>query len=366
MNLDQELDQLIATLPQVAAQKRYWLIRTQSGSLYETFRSNNFIAIEHNEIPLSRLNEFYNSAAGNETMLLSLIRKEIRDVKGRQLLMSEEEELDANLKRSAGRTASQIYRFVYKVKKGDIVIIPSESSDVVSFGEVKESYIGEFTDEELRRMETEYILKKRVVWKEDVLRKDLDPYIYRLFMSQQAVNDVSSYAKIIERSLNDFFIIDEEAHVILNVKTEDDIPAKSLFGLGTEILELVDQFAHYYSLDINSSDLQVSLNLNSPGKIDLKSKIKKTTLVTGLILLVAGGGYKSASGTLNTEGLPGIIKAVDDFLNHQKDRDVKQQEIDLKQQMFTRYKDSLHVENPDDLIKLMKQVSNNKDLPKSD
>ncbi|MGB8192107.1 MAG: hypothetical protein WCF67_09325, partial [Chitinophagaceae bacterium] len=203
----------------------------------------------------------------------------------------------------------------------------------------------------------DFILKKRVNWIQDVPRIDLDPYFYRLFSTRQALNDVGRYADIIERTMGNFFILDEQAHLILDVKTQADIKAKDLFGLGSEILYLIDEFAKEYDVDVSSEHLEVSLTLNSPGKIDLKSYFKKTTVVCGLIVLIAGGGFESRGWSLKSEGGPGIIKAINDFLD-------KRQAREMKRELFDKYKDSLNVEDPDDLIKLWKQFSDNKDLPK--
>ena len=145
-----------------------------------------------------------------------------------------------------------------------------------------------------------------------------------MFNAQQAVNKVNDYAEIIERSINDLFILDEEAHFIINVKS-DTIAAKDLFGLGSNLMGILDEISEKFKLGISSDDLQVTININSPGKIDIKSKIKSTTIVLGIILLLCGGGYETADGTkLSTDGLPGIIKEIDNFLNHRQERKLKE------------------------------------------
>lgn len=345
---------LIASVESIPAEKRYWLIRTQSGTLYDTFRENHIVALEHMDIPLSSFNNFNKEAGDNETKLRSLIRNAIIEVYETKFQDSEEQ---INYRQST-LIANQIYKFVYEIKKGDVVIIPSYNSDLISFGEVSESYIGNFTIEELRKIDTDAILKKRVKWVKDIPRRELDPYLYRMFTAHQAVIDVGSYAEVIERSLKDFFILDNEAHLIINIQSEQDISASDLFGLGSDLLYLVDKFAKDYNIDICSKDLQVSISLNSPGKIDLKSKIKKVTLISGLILAVFGGGYKNKYiGDLTTDGLPGLIKAISDF----RDRD---EQRSMREKIFNTYKDSLKIKDVDDMNKLIKQFSENKDSSK--
>lgn len=356
MTLNDELDLIIDEVESIPAEKKYWLIRTQSGSLYETFRDNNIVALEHTEVSLSYLIESYKAAAGDDILLRKYIRKKVVDVYEKKLAESDKEE-GVDLRKSS-LIANQIYKFAFEIKKGDVVIIPSSNSDLISFGEIQESHIGDFSPEELRRIDTDAILKKRIRWIKDTPRRDLDPYLYRMFTAHQAVIDVGGYAEIIERSLRDFFILDDEAHVIINVQTEEEIPAAALFGLGTDLLYLIDKFASDYNLDINSKDLQVSISLNSPGKIDLKSRFKKVTLVAGLILAAFGGGYKNKYvGDLTTDGVPGLIKAIDQFRDHEQQRD-------MRDKIFETYKDSLKVKDAEDMNKLIKQFSDNKDTPK--
>lgn len=254
MTLDQELDLFVEGLPKIESSKRYWLIRTQSGDLYETFRENNFVAIEHKEIPLSRLHEIKEEAKLDYFYLQNLIRDEVK-----KHYTPSEEELELldkeqpSMPKRSGLIANQIYRFVWEMKVGDLVIIPSTNSDVISFGEVVENHLGDFTPDEIRKMDLAYILKRRIKWIHDVARAEVDPYLYKLFFSHQAVNDVSKYADIIERSIGNFFILDEEAHVIIEVQASHKIAAKDLFGLGYDVLKLVDEFAEYANVNVSSS-----------------------------------------------------------------------------------------------------------------
>jgi restriction system protein len=354
MTLQQELDLLVEALPEITPEKRYWLVRTQSGSLYDTFRANGFVALEHDELPLSVLSQIARDFREDPIK---------RSIEVRQQVMKfyEEhytpEQLNDLSTRHFGLVANQISKFAFQMRRGDVVIIPSTNSDIISFGYITESHIGNFTDAEQRKMANSYILKRRVEWIRDIGRIDLDPYIYKLFFGHQALSEVGAYADIIERSINNFFILDDEAHLILDVTTRQDISAKDLFGFGFDIMTLVDDFAQYADLEISSNDIQVKINLNSPGKIDLKSKIKRTTVVAGILLFVAGGGLKSKSWSLDTPGVPGLIKAASEFLDSKQERE-------MKADMYHHYKDSLKINDPDDLIKMMKQVSDNKDLSK--
>ncbi|MCU0351780.1 MAG: hypothetical protein MUF43_13285 [Flavobacterium sp.] len=352
MTIQQELDLFIKNINDIPSSKGYWLVRTNSGLFYESFREKNYIGIEHREIKLSEIESISKQFPNDYNNIIKEFKNKIRDKIIQPTLEKNDEIVTL---RKISLLSNQIYKFVFELKKGDVVIIPSENSDIISFGIVKESYINNIERDDISK---ELILKKNVEWIKDVKRNRLDPNLYKIFFAHQAINDIKNYNEVIERVLNDFFILDNEAHLIINVEKEGKVSAVDLFGLGYGILELVKEFSDLHNLDINTDDLDVTVNINSPGSINLKSAIKKTTLTTGLILLFFGGGYKGKDGTeITTGGFPALLKAIDEFMNHQHDRE-------MKSQIFQKYKDSLQVKNPNDMILLMKQFSENKDTAK--
>lgn len=355
MNYNDVLDNIVDNIIEVPASKKYWLIRTQSGSLYETFIENNFVGIDHREISLSTLTALKQNHAGNNSDFLDSIKNSVR----KHYLSKEDEEFEISTQR-IGLISGQIYKFYELVKKGDVVIIPSTNSETVSFGLITESNIANFTEEESRKFDAStQFLNKRVEWLTDFQRKSLDPNIFKMFTAHHAISDVSKYADIIERSLHDFFVLDHKAHLIINVQQRYDIRAKDLFGVGYAFLHMVDSFATELNISgVDSEDLQVTVNLNSPGKIDLKSTVKKTTVFAGMILAICGGGYVASDGSsLKTDGIRSLIEAISEYQNEKQDRD-------LQMEIFKTYKDSLNIKRPEDMIRLLKQVDKNQDLAK--
>lgn len=338
-----QLNNLVNKIINVSNKRSYWLVRTQSGALYPIFTEKGYVSIGHDEVSLSFLMEKRKSYPNSSKELSNEIKEIVR----------KNHYPETNDKRKISLIASQIIKFAYEVKKGDIVIIPSYNSDKIYFGIVATD---NWIREDYTNLGDPSVLKKSVKWIKEIPRRRLDPYLYRMFLAHQALNKVNDYAEIIERSINDLFVLKEEAHIIINVESYK-IAAKDLFGLGQQLLDLVDEVSDNFNFGISSSDFQASIVINSPGKIDIKSKIKPATLLLGVILLICGGGYETSDGTkISTEGLPGVVRAIDNFLDHQQDRN-------LKEKIFVAYKDSLQIKQPDDLIRLLKQVSDNKDKP---
>ena len=191
-----QLDKLVESINTVASNKNYWLIRTQAGALYQTFIDNSYISIGHKEVPSYILSENAKNYKFNKKMVQDIIRNKVK-----QYHEDKGTPLD---KRSISLISSQIAKFAYEVKENDIVIIPSHNSNCISFGVVTEYG---FSQMNVINPDDSAILKKSVIWIKELKRRHLDPYLYKMFTAHQAINNVKEYAAIVERSLNDMFIL---------------------------------------------------------------------------------------------------------------------------------------------------------------
>lgn len=358
MDYNNILDTITENVKPISVNKRYWLIRTQGGELFDTFYENNFVGLDHQQISLKNLS-LLRTRFIEDTKFHGAIKDAIIDFYTDNLETGERTLSDRNIT----LISNQIYKFYRQVKKGDIVIIPSYSSTKVAFGEVLESNIAEFDDTELRQFDhSTQFLNKRVRWINEYDRSDLDPNIFKMFTAHQAINEVNKYAHVIERTLQDFFILDNKAHLIINVQQKSEINARGLFGLGHSFLDILDDVISYLQIEgVDTNDFQVEVNINSRGKIDLKSYSKKGTVIALLTLGVFGGGFEYGDFKIKTEGLVGFVQAIGNAISDYRDR---QQTRDMKAQIFNEYKQKLDVKKVDDMIKIMKQVDKNQDKPK--
>ncbi len=99
-----------------------------------------------------------------------------------------------------GYIVSQILRFAHSIKKGDIVLIPSENSTWINIGEVQNNeniYMRKKKFEDVldsldgNESEKKQILKN-VKWIKSVKKSDLDPSLYSIIYSHAAVANVKS------------------------------------------------------------------------------------------------------------------------------------------------------------------------------
>src|SRR5579859_5957173 len=104
------LERIVEYLPQVSSKRRYWFVRTNHGLYYEDFLAENFIAIGYDEISLSDIQKANEKGEEGMSFLADKVIKQYGE-KARQNYI-----------------ASQLINFTYRIKKGDVVLIPYYSS----------------------------------------------------------------------------------------------------------------------------------------------------------------------------------------------------------------------------------------------
>lgn len=341
-DIKEQISSLISKIDSISSEKNYWLIRTEAGSHFESFNSFNFVALGYEEITYK--------------IVKDIKAKSLSDLDFRNQLKEYVEKTYPD--KQYGLITNQILRFVFEIKKGDIVVIPSENSDYISMGEITDTNILIHSESTFNSTNCDYTKRKAVKWIKTFTRKNLDPYLYKTFQAHQAINNISNYANIIERSLGDFYKIGDEVNLVLNVNQESNIKATDLLFFGSDLLNLVDGFIKEHNLDFDISDIDVKININSKGKLQFLSKSGKNLLLLGIVVIgINGGGLKIDRPEFQLDlSTDGLIKTISDYLDKQQDREMKARLLNSAK--------SLEIKTPEDLIKLTKQFSENKDLPK--
>lgn len=339
--LIQEIEKRITNFQSIPNTRKYWLVRTLGGRYFDSFKNHEYIALGHDEIRYSAIDAIQKQSNNDKREIL----------KGLKTLCEEVYNEDSR----PGLIASQIYKFVFEIKKGDIVVIPSENSEEIAIGFVTETPILEVTQSDIYKTDCPFTKRKKVQWEKALSRQYLDPYLYRVLQAHQAINEITHYSDIIERTIGNFYIKENIGNLVLDVATNEGINAVELFQLGYFLLNYSDNFFKYNELPFSINDVEVKINLNSKGKIQFKSPDAKTIwLIAILVLAINGGGlkFKTNSGIdfdLSTEG---IVKKIIDYQNNKHDREMTDKIINGI--------DSLKIQSPSDAVKVFEQFNTNK------
>jgi hypothetical protein len=278
-------NELVEFVPNVSSKRNYWLVRTSSGDNYDVFVKGNFIAIGWNEITLADLHDINVDPKNKELFKkikskISIDREFITDKSSRGIGASQSKSLH------------QLRKFVYDIKKDDIVIIPSYNSDVLSFGIIKETPAFSESSVNLAKDNCSYAKRKKIEWiKTNVSRLRLDANLYRFIFAHQTINNISEYAEYINNFLFDFYEFDGKYSLVLRLRREGAIDAFEMNQFYSDLLEFIKDYAGCDEYDKEKNSLSVKFELQSPGTIIFIAGaiIGVGLLGVALLTLLAGG-----------------------------------------------------------------------------
>lgn len=327
------------SIPVIPESKNYWLVRTKGGKYYSDFRTKDSIAINWDYINLDDIRTM------NDKELTSKVRENYPN------------------KVSPGRASAQLRTFVNHIKKGDTVVITGYASNKFTIGEVLEDdcYNTEFepdSEHDDPKVCT-YKKRKKVRWIKELQKYELDMPMFKLLQhARNTVNSVNEYGDVIEGLLHDFFVRGENAYFSLKVKRESNIPANDFFKMGSEILDLIDEFGRFKNDTLISSEgITTKINVNSEGKAKFIGPVLKVTAAAYIVVIcLTGGGFtiplpETIGGGEVDLQTNGLLREVSDFLDAKQEREQR----DL---LLSKYMDHLEVEAPDELKELLEAVEN--------
>lgn len=331
------LQQVRENVIELPADRRYWLIRTQSGYYYDDFIAKGIVAVGYDKVSLEQI---YNqaSAANPLNALAGLIKLNYKE-EGRPKYI-----------------AKQLMKFVSEIKKDDIVIIPNKNSGSITFGVITDDRPFSFVPEqELREKESPYEKRRNATWLKTVPRHKLDPQLYKLLYSHHTITEADQYASYIDRTINDFFIKGDVGHLVLEVTTRKSLNARELFAFGNNLLDMVDDFSKLYKYDFDTSNITVKIGVESPGKIELSGRSKAAIIVLGILVIGAGGGgFKVGVGNMKIDlTTDGIIQKVKEYQESSDERE-------MKAKILAEHMKDFKIENPKDLVDVLESHTERK------
>lgn len=313
---------------------RYWLVRTMTGRYYGEYTTRGFIAIRYNEIQLDDLR--------------FLPKKEKPAKKALQSMLKERNDKLKNTSYPSG----QLLRFYRDIKTGDVVIVPSSESHEISFG-VVESDVYEDTKDIHSTYGCSFAKRRKVKWLKKIQKYKLSASMQLMFNSRHIVSEVTGYSNHIDSFLNDLYVKDGVAHLVLRVKQENELSADD-FTFISDLMCLFNEYSNENNLGITSKDIKMKISVQSPGDILAFAQSPYGVALLGLfIMFLKGGTFNINNEYFNFkievpkigEGISKIIKSVNEFLNDRKNRELKEALTDKIKNM--------EIDAPDDLIKLL-------------
>lgn len=342
MNEFQQLLQEVTEASATINTKKYWLVRTDDGANYNTFSERNFVALNLQNFPIGFVNAARQIEYPKER--LSLLKNSLIQLHQQQPNLLSYDPIDSSYSSNIGRLASQISSISLEMNRGDIVLIPSQGASILKIGRIVDVDLS--TDEAIT---SQFSFARKVEWIKEISKRRLEANLYKALGAHQAICDISKYASVIERNYTSYFVIDDEYHYVLTVNAET-VSAYELTALVQNVLKTVDEISHDFNLGIDVKDIKISINVNSPGKMDFISTGKKVILTMAVAVALAGGTLTYEHLEVKTDGL---FSSLVDAVNRWKNAEQKRKQ---NQELFDLYKNSLGVKTVEDWNAMLDEV----------
>lgn len=325
----------------LSLETNYWLVRTSGGSFYDEFVAENYIAIGWNEI--SDLEEIKQTKS--DTNIKDRLMDKIKKLKTD----------DGKEEPQPGRIYSQITKFVNEMTEGDIVLIPSQKSNLIEFGVIEsDPHIIDKKIFNTEDGECDFLKRRKVRWLHRVKRSTMDPYLNGLLNSHHTISSANEYAHFIDRTLHGLYIKGDKAHLILDVKRDTDISVIDLTNLVNSTVNLLDDFNIITGSQYDKNQVQIKLTLQSPGAIELFGHIDLILGIAFVYAVTFGADFGVLGLKFKTEG---ISKTILDFMEQHKKYNLENKKLEL-QKVLASMQVKMPSELPGDYPKIQEEEEN--------
>lgn len=106
----------------------FWILRAEGGKYYDDFIDDNYIGIRYNKVMISDLVTLQNKSD------IVISENVVRDLYREKYDPLGEKEMDRSTKQRLTQHAKQTYMFMFGMKDGDVVFVPSKRSEYFAVG----------------------------------------------------------------------------------------------------------------------------------------------------------------------------------------------------------------------------------------
>lgn len=342
----------ILKIPELPTNRNYWIVRSNGGIFYDDFVMHNYIAISWDYVTTNIMcNE-------SEATIRAIIESQ---EKVNPTYDEEDDTLDTEergIKSKITTIFNKLQRFINEFSVNDIVLVPSKDSDRISIGIITstvyedsqyvQNYLSEDPNTELTLCP--YFKRRKVRWLKHLTKQTADIYLMKAFNSQHALSKMNDYAPYIDRAIYPIYKKNDEVHSTFHAGHPNGMSLKELSDLAFNLNNAISDISEQCELPISEKDVQVKLNIHSPGLIELIGYGAAAGTFVSILMfsinhLINGGSFNLSFKKDDKGNLDFSINAETKGL---KEHDQAQKKLELKEQaQMAELIKELDVKNPD-------------------
>lgn len=287
-------------LLQIPSYTRFWMVRTKKGYFYKEFINRNYVALAWNTITSdTSFSDATSDALGQE------ISDAYPEIKRPKLVIN------------------KCKSFILDIKPGDILIIPSLSSRLVTF-----AYAGEYYEDDqityedeistIQKIESKEVLinevscpyKKRrsITIIRTVRGEELNYHLYKAISSYHGITNLDSYAEIILDHLYNCYSYNNTTRLVFHVGKPGPITSREFSGFLYSVNSIL------CAPEIDEMAISAQASVHSIGDIVFSIKEIYNWFSNNYLILIAIAAVIGGGKFLTVE-LPGIPSIIKDFIS---------------------------------------------------
>jgi hypothetical protein len=329
-----DLEKLV---PGINTTANYWLVRTEGGKLYLPFRNQNVISLSY---PLITCMEVLACKKADK-------KETIDEIKRLAAARYPQKEMP-------GLIASQLYRLFFEIKKGDYIVIPNASSITIMIGIIDGTGIvdGKLYRDTLKgpvlvEDQTKHLT---VRWIKEIKREDFNLKLLQLMICRQAIVNANDYSFYIDTLIHDIYKKNGKYCLTLRIKKEH-IGAYAFYESQYMLINSAIKYCEEIGLKFDPNDIEININLNSPGKKSLIAGSVIGIIAIATIIVGVNGGeieFKTPIASMKMS-TPGLINNIN-ILNKEKGYSIipEDEVVKLKE---------LSIDSPEEAKKLIDAIN---------
>lgn len=233
---------------------KYWVIRANGGEYYDDFFDNNFVAIGDDKITQKFLKEKQKQAG-------------FHDLRSIEILKIIYEEKYPELKNQSHTVYSKrLFHFMFEMKIGDIVIVPSRNSRCFLIGVVDSEMFDGFSyvedSENTKIRPCPFIKRRKVTWIKEIDRASLPEKMYWVLSAHQTIFNVTEFSREVNSLLSFIVKYGDEVTASCFVSTKEGVSIKAWHELTSVLIDTTGD---------DSDDIEMKIDVQSPGDISLST-----------------------------------------------------------------------------------------------
>lgn len=198
---------------EVPANRRYWVVRAESGLYYDHFVRYGVIALGH-------LNKLEVRVDDNEIF--------IPDEGWLKDSVASKAQIQGAAKRNESLSLNQLKNFIYEIKEGDWIITVGHFALKIGIVESKpfiknEKLVVYYDIEKDQKVEMDYMLRRKVSWGPSIPRSSMPYGLQSSLRANQTLFNVDKHWQAIYHSLYPAFSQNDALYLSLKIKSENDI-----------------------------------------------------------------------------------------------------------------------------------------------